>query len=112
MIVTALCSLLCWDGIKWMINRRNNIRIGSAEADVAELKADNDEFHHLRELVEWLQERLKEKEERFAEQTKLVRQLQRELLESEKKVAKLEAEKNMKFCEVRNCINREPQSGY
>lgn len=111
-ILTAAGSLLGWEGVKWLMTRKSNTRIVSAQADVAEVKAEVDEFHHLREMVEWLQERLKQKEERFAEQTQLVRKLQRELLDSEKKVAKLETERSMKLCEVRNCCNREPQSGY
>lgn len=112
MIMTAIGSLLGWEGIRWMMTRKSNERIVSAEADKAEVKAEVDEFHHLRDMVEWLQQRLKEKEERFAEQTNLVRQLQRELLESEKKVAILETERSMKLCQVRGCAKREPQSGY
>ena len=105
-IITAVCSLLGWEGVRWLITRKSNARIVSAEADTAEVKAEVDEFHHLRDMVEWLQQRLYEKEERFAEQTKLVRELQRELLASEKKVAMLE------LCQVRGCVKREPQSGY
>lgn len=111
-IITAVCSLLGWEGVRWLITRKSNARIVSAEADTAEVKAEVDEFHHLRDMVEWLQQRLYEKEERFAEQTKLVRELQRELLESEKKVAMLETERSMKLCQVRGCVKREPQSGY
>lgn len=111
-IITAVCSLLGWEGVRWLITRKSNARIVSAEADTAEVKAEVDEFHHLRDMVEWLQQRLYEKEERFAEQTKLVRELQRELLESEKKVAMLETERSMKLCQVRGCAKREPQSGY
>lgn len=112
MIVTALGSLISWEGVKWMMTRKSRKRIAVAEADTAEVKAEVDEFHHLREMVEWLQQRLYEKEERFAEQTQLVRKLQRELLESEKKVAMLETERSMKLCQVRGCAKREPQSGY
>lgn len=111
-IITGVVSLLGWEGIKWLYTRKSNTRIVQAQADAAEVKADVDEFHHLREMVEWMQERLKQKEERSAEQTQLVRQLQRELLEAEKKVSKLETERSMKLCEVRNCGNRQPQSGY
>lgn len=111
-IITAVGSLLGWEGVRWLITRKSNARIVSAEADTAEVKAEVDEFHHLRDMVEWLQQRLYEKEERFAEQTKLVRELQRELLASEKKVAMLETERSMKLCQVRGCAKREPQSGY
>lgn len=112
MILTAVGSLLGWEGVKWLMTRKSKTRIAVAEADTAEVKAEVDEFHHLRDMVEWLQQRLYEKEERFAEQTKLVRSLQRELLESEKKVAMLETERSMKLCQVRGCQKREPQSGY
>lgn len=111
-IITAVGSLMSWEGVRWFLTRKSNTRIVEAEADKAEVKAEADEFHHLREMVEWLQERLKEKEERFADQTKLVRQIQRELLEAEKKVAILETERSMKLCERRGCLQREPQSGY
>lgn len=111
-IITTVGSLLGWEGVRWLITRKSNARIVSAEADTAEVKAEVDEFHHLRDMVEWLQQRLYEKEERFAEQTKLVRELQRELLASEKKVAMLETERSMKLCQVRGCAKREPQSGY
>lgn len=111
-IVTAVGSLLGWEGVRWILTRKSNARVAEAEADKAEVKAEADEFHHLREMVEWLQQRLYEKEERFAEQTKLVRDLQRELLESEKKVVMLETERSMKLCQVRGCAKREPQSGY
>jgi chromosome segregation ATPase len=111
-IVTAVGSLLGWEGVRWLLTRKSNARVAEAEADKAEVNAEADEFHHLREMVEWLQQRLYEKEERFAEQTKLVRDLQRELLESEKKVVMLETERSMKLCQVRGCAKREPQSGY
>ena len=82
------------------------------DAESRKVKAEADEFHHLREMVEWLQQQLYNKEERFAEQTKLVRDLQRSLMESEKKVVMLETERSMKLCERRGCLTREPQSGY
>lgn len=112
MIVSALGTLFGWEGVKWLLNRKSNKRIGEASADTAEVKAENEEFHHLRELTDWLQQQLKAKEERFQEQTQLVRQLNSKLLDAETKVARLEAEKSMKLCEVRNCANRQPQSGY
>lgn len=111
-IITAVGSLLGWEGIRWFLTRKSNTRIAEANADTAEVKADVDEFHHLREMVEWLQQQLFNKEERFAEQTKLVRDLQRSLMESEKKVVMLETERSMKLCQVRGCAKREPQSGY
>lgn len=115
-IITIICttfgSLLGWEGIKWLMTRKSNTRIASAQADVAEVKAESDEFHHLRELSTSLQQQLREDAAMYREQTQLVRQLQKDLLEAEKKVARLETERSMKLCEVRNCCNRQPQSGY
>ena len=112
MILTALGSLLGWEGLKWLMTRKSNQRVASAAADVAEVKAESEEFHHLRELSTSLQEQLREDAAMYREQTQLVRQLQKDLLEAEKKVARLETERSMKLCEVRNCCNRQPQSGY
>ena len=111
-IVSAVVGGSIVKTMEWLLTRKEAKKKACAEADMAEVKAEVDEFHHLRDMVEWLQERLKEKEERFAEQTKLVRQLQRELLEAEKKVVMLETERSMKLCERRGCMRREPQSGY
>lgn len=112
MILTAFGSHIGWEGLKWLMTRKSNQRVASAEADVAEVKAESEEFHHLRELSTSLQEQLREDAAMYREQTQLVRQLQKDLLEAEKKVARLETERSMKLCEVRNCCNRQPQSGY
>lgn len=112
MFITAVFSLLGWEGVKWLLTRKSNTRIASAQADVAEVKAESEEFHHLRELSTSLQQQLREDAAMYREQTQLVRQLQKDLLEAEKKVARLETERSMKLCEVRNCCNRQPQSGY
>lgn len=111
-VVSAVVGGSVVKTLDWVLTRRENKKKARAEADQAEVRAEADEFHHLREMVEWMQASLKEKEERFADQTQLVRRIQRELLEAEKKVAKLETERSMKLCEVRNCGKREPQSGY
>lgn len=111
-VITAIGSLFGWEGVKWLMTRKSNQRMASAEADSAETKAESDEFHHLRELITSLQEQLREEVAMYREQTQLVRQLQKDLLEAEKKVARLETERSMKLCERRNCGQREPQSGY
>ena len=91
--------------IKYLINRKTNTRKAAAEAD-------SSEFTVLRDTVVFLQEQLQKKEERFAEQTDLVRKLTSENLELTRENAMLKAERSLKLCERRNCMNREPQSGY
>ena len=91
--------------IKYLINRKTNTRKAEAEAD-------SSEFTVLRDTVVFLQEQLQKKEERFAEQTNLVRKLTNENLELTRENSMLKAERSLKLCERRNCMNREPQSGY
>ena len=93
--------------------------MAAAEADAAELKVEKDEYHLLRDRLQYSDQQLMEKEQRFNEQTNLLRDTNRQLLEQIKengllsaKVAALEAERAMKLCQVRMCPKREPQSGY
>lgn len=122
-IVTSVISLLAALGglefLKWLWTRKSKARLAAAEADAAELKASADEYHLLKERIDNLNEQLSNKEKRFDEQTQLLRQTNKDLLEQIKengllaaKIAALEAERAMKLCQVRNCIKREPQSGY
>ncbi len=107
-ILTAasiLGTLGGWEMIKYLLNRKTNTRKAEAEAD-------SSEFTVLRDTVVFLQEQLQKKEERFAEQTDLVRKLTSENLELTRENAMLKAERSLKLCERRNCMNREPQSGY
>ena len=83
------------------------------------MKNDKDEFQFLRDRLETNEKHLMEKEKRFMEQTEVVRSLNRQLLEQtiengklQARISALEAERSMKLCEKRGCINREPQSGY
>lgn len=129
-IVTTIVSVLGAVGgfefIKWVLTKKSNKRIASAQADMAEIEAETAEFRLLRERLvlsdEQLlkkEEQLAKKEERFQEQTEVVRELNRQLLESANKIgvleahiSRLEAERSMKLCEVRACPKRQPQSGY
>ena len=107
-ILTAasiLGTLGGWEMIKYLLNRKTN-------TSKAEAEADSSEFTVLRDTVVFLQEQLQKKEERFAEQTDLVRKLTSENLELTRENAMLKAERSLKLCERRNCMNREPQSGY
>lgn len=122
-IVTSVVSLLAALGglefLKWLWTRKSKARMAEAEADAAELRASADEYHLLKERIDNLNEQLMQKEKRFDEQTQLLRTTNKELMEEIKKngllaaeIAELKAERAMKLCQVRNCINREPQSGY
>ena len=122
-IVTSVVSLLAALGglefLKWLWTRKSKARMAAAEADVAELKAEKDEYYLLRERLEFMDKQMIEKEQRFNEQTNILRDTNKQLMDSVKengllaaKIAALEAERAMKLCQVRNCQRREPQSGY
>ena len=118
-ISTLLVSFGGWEAIKWLMNRKSNQRIASADAENKELHNDIDEFRYLRERLEVAEQHLVDKENRFNEQTEIVRELNRKVLEltiengkKEAEIAKLLAERAMKLCNIRCCPNREPQSGY
>lgn len=104
-IATLIGSIGGWEAIKWMLNRKANLK-------TSEAMADDSEFSVLAKTNVFLQEQLAKKEERFAEQTERLRKLIEENVILTGKVAKLEAERSMKLCNVRACPNREPQSGY
>lgn len=104
---------------KWFFTRKSRERIAAAEAEAAELKAEQDEYHLLRERLEFMDKQMLDKEQRFDEQTNRLRDTTKQLMEQIKengllasKIAALEAERAMKLCQVRNCPKREPQSGY
>lgn len=108
-----------WELVKWLLTRRANKKIATATADQAEIQTEEAEFVYLRKRIEFSEQQLAEKEQRFSEQTAVLRQAQRELLDmtiakgkAEARVAALEAERSMKLCERRGCAQRQPQSGY
>lgn len=115
----VLTALGGWEFVKWLLNRKSNKRIAEANAESMELKNERDEFHFLRERLEYKDSAMMEKEKRFNEQTDLVRSLNRQLLDQtiengklQARISALEAERAMKLCEKRGCIERQPQSGY
>lgn len=115
----VLTALGGWEFVKWLLNRKSNERIAAANAENIELKNEVDEFHFLRERLVFKEQEMMEKEKRFVEQTELVRTLQRQLLDQtiengklQSRISSLEAERAMKLCEKRGCIERQPQSGY
>ena len=122
-IITSFAGMLAALGgfkfVEWLFTRKSNGRIAEATAEAAELKNERDEFHFLRERLEYKDAAMMEKEKRFIEQTELVRSLNRQLLDQTiengklmAKIRELEVERRMKLCERKGCVNREPQSGY
>ena len=116
-IVTIVSAFGGLELLKWIYTRKSKKK--TEEAEIARIKADADEYHLLRERIQFLNQDILDKEVRFVEQTKHVRELNRELLDKEKeignykaKVSELEAERKMKLCERRGCQQRQPQSGY
>lgn len=119
LVVSMLLALGGLEFIKWLFNRKPGKRLAEATADHSEVKVDTDEFHLLRERLELADRQLLEKEQRFYDQTDELRKTTAELLTAERKISELngevsalKAERKMKLCEVRNCAQREPQSGY
>lgn len=119
LVVSMLLALGGLEFIKWLFNRKPGKRLAEATADHSEVKVDTDEFHLLRERLELADRQLLEKEQRFYDQTDELRKTTSELLTAERKISELngevsalKAERKMKLCEVRNCAQREPQSGY
>lgn len=118
-ITAVLIALGGLEFIKWIFNRKTDKRLAEATADHTEVKTDTDEFHLLRERLELADRQLLEKEQRFYEQTDELRKTTGELLTAERRISELngevsalKAERKMKLCEVRNCAQREPQSGF
>lgn len=112
----VLSSLGGFELIKWAFNwfshRKSAHRLVKAQADQAEVKANHGEWELMEREITFLQEQLIDKEKRFAEQTEVLRATNKSLLEAEKRVASLEAERELKLCERRACKRRLPQSGY
>lgn len=71
--------------LKWFRNRKT-------EGRIAEAHADSEEFATLSQTNLFLQQQLKDKEERFAEQTNLVRKLNTEVIQITKEKAAIELE--------------------
>lgn len=118
-IVTVLMSVGALEVFKWIWTRKANRRTAEAKADMAEIEAETAEFRLLRERLDLADRQLLDKEQRFQEQTDLVRSLNRELLECTNKsgalqarISALEAERKLKLCERRGCVERVPQSGF
>lgn len=105
-VIAALGGL---ELIKFIVNYLTRRK---TDARIAETQADAEEFHVLREQIEFLQEQLRAKEQRFAEQTELVRRLNTEVLDGTKREAELQLELAMVRCKDLPCPFRVPPTAY
>lgn len=105
LVVAVVTAVGGWEAFKYLLNRRANKRKEEAEADSAE-------FGVLRETVEFLQQQLKEKEERFANQTDRLREVQDKYFNLMQEKAKADLELQRFRCVRPKCAQREPQNGY
>lgn len=106
---SVLLSLGGFEFVKWLANWFTNRKNNQRENDAS---ADDSEFSVLRKQIEFLQEQLLKKEERFAAQTDALRNATRKELELTREVTMLKTERSLKLCERRMCAERMPQSGY
>lgn len=100
-------STITW-AITFWVNRKTNARKEDAAADSIE---DENE----RKQVDWLEKRLAERDSKIDAIYSELRQEQSAHLEEIHNRHEIELklqEADMKRCEVRKCLNREPQSGY
>lgn len=86
-IASLLGTLSIWEAVKYFLNRKTNKRKEEAEADTAE-------FNVLREMITFLQEQLKAKEEQYANQTERLRKTQDENINLLREKALLEIQIN------------------
>ena len=101
-----------WEFIKYMLNILTNKHKEHYEADKAKAEAKSADFDVLRETTEFLQQQLKEKEERFANQTERLRKVQDDYFTLLQEKAKVDLELKRFRCVRPKCAQREPQNGY
>ena len=104
-IATIIGAIGGWEMIKYFLNRKTNKRKEEAEADSVE-------FGVLRDTVEFLQQQLHDKEERFAAQTDRLRKVQDDYFALLKEHAQTELDLQRFRCVRPKCAQREPQNGY
>lgn len=80
LFVTMMGTLGGLELLKWLWTRKGQLRLVEAQAKEATAQANTVDFATLKQTIEFLQQQLKDKEERFAEQTLIVRKLNTEVL--------------------------------
>lgn len=129
-IVTIVATVMGAVGglefFKWLYTRRSKRKESIANAEKAEAEADKvavevesmeiknreDEFHLLWERLRYKDEELVGKDKRITELVDIILAKTMEIGELSARIRELEAERKMKLCERRGCVERQPQSGY
>lgn len=129
-IVTIVATVMGAVGglefFKWLYTRRSKRKESIANAEKAEAEADKvavevesmeiknreDEFHLLWERLRYKDEELVGKDKRITELVDIMLAKTMEIGELSARIRELEAERKMKLCERRGCVERQPQSGY
>jgi hypothetical protein len=129
-IVTIVATVMGAVGglefFKWLYTRRSKRKESIANAEKAEAEADKvavevesmeiknreDEFHLLWERLRYKDEELVGKDKRITELVDIILAKTMDIGELSARIRELEAERKMKLCERRGCVERQPQSGY
>lgn len=110
--ITILGTLGGLEAIKWMVNFYVNRKTDARKEDAS---ADSMEDENERKQVDWLEKRLAERDAKIDAIYVELRQEQAAHLDEIHKRHETELklkESDMKRCEVRKCLEREPQTGY
>ena len=100
------------EAIKWIVNFYVNRKTNARKEDAT---ADSMEDEYERKQVDWLEKRLAERDAKIDTIYVELRQEQAAHLDEIHKRHETELklkESDMKRCEVRKCLEREPQTGY
>lgn len=129
-IVTIIATVMGAVGglefFKWLYTRRSKRKESIAYAEKVEAEADKvavevesmeiknreDEFHLLWERLRYKDEELVGKDKRITELVDIILAKTMDIGELSARIRELEAEREMKLCERRGCVERLPQSGY
>lgn len=122
-----------FETIKWFLTRKSSKRVEKAQADDAEYESYQKQIDRYEERMADKDRIIAEKDaqlidkerkyhdisDKYHEQTLLVRELNAKVLKKEEelgdkksKISELLAERKMKLCERKGCVERMPQSGY
>lgn len=97
----ALVGVGIIEVLNWLITFRSSIR-------KAKTSADSDQFHLLKEAIEFLQQQLSDAISRNSQLTELRRADQAELRDRDRKIADLEIERMNIRCDILDCEFRNP----
>lgn len=115
-LITLISVLGGFEAIKWIVrfftNRKNQKSIDDTEAISKRYEALENHIEFLQGELQEKEKRFVDKEKRFVEQTERLRDTQDQLFQMQKKNAELEIQLALKRCEVKKCVNRQPQNGY